>query len=376
LASDPSAPLAITGVCDGVKWTAGEIEFAGSGIATLWVDGLPDSVSIALVDVLLDGVAWNVEYISPPRAGEPRQINARLPPATGYGEYSLRVRVGGLETPPVAVKVVRGERNLALQSFVRNLHDEEAGVRHRMEHFYIPLFQGFCEEHRLHPSQVRVLDCGCGNAISVELLAQEGFRACGVDSWPFRLQQWQGRRRAPRSEFALADARQLPFRDGAFDIILSCGVLEHVGVEECCAPTYSVRALADQRECRQRFVAECLRVLRQPGAFYLDYPNGAFPVDFWHPRDHRNLPRWHWPSEKFLPTARELRQLVQASERGMTIRALSPAGRFKYERTGRRWYGKLLRQAVEFGFRRIRSPRLSWLAESRLNPYLVLKVSH
>ena len=367
--------MLITGVRDGVTWAAGEIEFAGSGITSLWVEGLPDTVSIALVSVSLDEVSLNVEYISPPRAGEPRQINARLPAVTAYGEHSLRVRFGALETPPVAVKVISGERNLALQNFVRNLHDEEAGVRHRMEHFYIPLFHGFCLEQRLHPGQVRVLDCGCGNAISVELLAQAGFQACGVDSWPFRLQQWQSRRRAPGSEFALADARRLPFRDGAFDIILSCGVLEHVGVRECWAPAYSVRPLPDQEECRQRFVAECLRVLRRPGVLFLDYPNGAFPVDFWHPRDHRNRPRWHWPSERFLPTAPELRQLVRASEKSVTIRALSPAGRFRYERTGRRWYGKLLRKAVEFGFRSIRSPRFAWLAESRLNPYLVFKVS-
>ena len=67
-------------------------------------------------------------------------------------------------------------------------------------------------------------------------------------------------RRFPRVKFLLGDGRALPVSDGAFDLVFSNGVLEHVGRER------------DQR----RFVAEALRVGRR---CFLSTPNAGFPLD-------------------------------------------------------------------------------------------------
>ena len=254
---------------------------------------------------------------------------------------------------------------------LRNLHDEEIGVRHRMRHFYIPLMLAACRARGLPPQQARVLDCGCGNGLSVELLAAAGLRAFGVDPWTVREQQWPERQ---GGTFAVADGRALPFCDGAFDLLLSSGVLEHVGVEEHGQPAYTVRPLADQAAQRRNFLAECLRVLSPHGVLFLDHPNGAFPVDFWH-NDYRSKPRWHPLSEGFLPTYSEVRRLVQSLDPQCRVEAISPARRFTFRRVGRRWYGKMLAGPVEAGYRLMENRAFAWVARSVLNPYLVLRIT-
>jgi hypothetical protein len=66
--------------------------------------------------------------------------------------------------------------------------------------------------------------------------------------------------RFPRVKPILGDGRALPFADGAFDLVFSNGVIEHVGSTE------------DQR----RFVGEALRVGRR---VFLSTPNSRFPLD-------------------------------------------------------------------------------------------------
>lgn len=257
----------------------------------------------------------------------------------------------------------------------RNLEDEEIGVRHRMEHFYLPLFREFCCAQRLDRGRVRVLDCGCGSGLSVDSLAEAGFFAFGIDSWTLRYQQWRERPRLLGSCFCQADATALPFADACFDIVFSCGLLEHIGVAEQCTPTYQVVPLPNRMQLRHRFVAECLRVLRRPGVLYLDHPNGAFPVDFWH-NDYRGRPRFHRPSEKFLPTFEEVTALARAVDPRCRIEAVTPAGRFTFRRATRRWYGKFLAGPLQLYFQLLRYPALSLLAGSPLNPYLVLRITH
>lgn len=257
---------------------------------------------------------------------------------------------------------------------LRNLRDEEIGVRHRMEHFYLPLFRDHCRAQRLDPARVRVLDCGCGNGLSVECLAQAGFSACGIDNAMFRYEQWQTRTRLPRTGYCMADATRLPFASRRFDIVVSCGMLEHVGVAEQGEPVYRVAPLADQAERRCAFLRECLRVLRPGGALFLDHPNGAFPIDFWH-NNHGAAPRLHWPSERFLPTFGEVVALARAADPACRVEALSPAGRFAFRRVARRWYGKLLAPLVELYFELLRYRPLSLLSATALNPYLVLRIT-
>lgn len=255
---------------------------------------------------------------------------------------------------------------------LRNLQDEEIGTRYRILNYYLPLFQDFCKSRGLAPNEVRVLDCGCGGGSSVQYLADAGFRAVGIDVADFRREQWRGC--PPNVTFIQADAVNLPFADESFDIVLSSGMLEHIGVSEEHVPRYRVTPLADQTARRRRFLGESLRVLKSRGILYLDHPNGSFPVDFWH-NDYRSRPRLHWPGEKFLPTFPQVLNLAKSVDPNCMVEPISPAGRFTFRRSRRRWYGNLLAVPIELYFQLLRHEPFTLLAGSSVNPYLVVRIA-
>lgn len=91
------------------------------------------------------------------------------------------------------------------------------------------------------------------------------------------------RERYPDVTFIQADGRDLPFKDGSFDIVHSNAVIEHVG------------ASSDQR----RFVAELIRVAK---AGFVTTPNRWFPIE-----THTRLPLLHWlPRRMLVPTMRHV----------------------------------------------------------------------
>jgi SAM-dependent methyltransferase len=99
----------------------------------------------------------------------------------------------------------------------------------------------------------RVLDAGCGGGGMPLSLAEEAHQVVGIDpinrfgDAGVRL----GRERGIRNlQFALADGMRLPFAAGAFDLVLSHAVIEHVAD----APLY---------------LRECARVLAGDGRVYL-----------------------------------------------------------------------------------------------------------
>jgi SAM-dependent methyltransferase len=99
----------------------------------------------------------------------------------------------------------------------------------------------------------RVLDAGCGGGGMPLSLAEEAASVVGIDP----AERFQdagvrlGRERGLRNlHFALADGMALPFPDGAFDLVLSHAVIEHVAD----APLY---------------LRECARVLAPRGHVYL-----------------------------------------------------------------------------------------------------------
>jgi ubiquinone/menaquinone biosynthesis C-methylase UbiE len=99
----------------------------------------------------------------------------------------------------------------------------------------------------------RVLDAGCGGGGMPLSLAEEAAAVVGIDP----VERFEdagvrlGRERGVRNlHFALADGMALPFSDGAFDLVLSHAVIEHV---------------ADAR----LYLRECARVLAPRGHVYL-----------------------------------------------------------------------------------------------------------
>jgi len=171
-----------------------------------------------------------------------------------------------------------------------------------------------------------------------------------------------------------ADATALPFADRSFDIVLSSGMLEHIGVREVVDPVYRCTALPDRDVRRSWFIAQALRVLRPRGEFYLDHPNGASFIDFWH-NDWRARPRLHMPFEPFLPSYREVERMARQIRPNARVEAISPAGRFTFRRASRRWYVRPFIGTMKLFFDLLRHWPFSALASSPLNPYLVIRIT-
>ena len=235
----------------------------------------------------------------------------------------------------------------------RGLAAEVFGSRWRIENYYAPkLGKGS-----------RVLDCGCGNGVSVDVLMDLGFDAQGVDLSSLR--KWQWRQRLHRDRLAVASALRLPFADGVFDSVLSSGVIEHIGVAEEGGASYRVTPLPDRDEQRRAYVGELLRVTRPGGSVFIDCPNGAFPIDFWHGTVGGRA-RFHAHDEGFLPAVAE----IEGYAPGTRITAHSPHRRFAFRQVGRHWYGKLLAWPVALAF----AIAGRAFARTWLNPYLVLEI--
>jgi SAM-dependent methyltransferase len=254
---------------------------------------------------------------------------------------------------------------------LEGLANEVGGTRSRIEGYYLPLLHRLARRLGLPPGEVRVLDCGCGNGLSLDLLMDAGFAAWGNDLSALRKWQWRERRHPDR--LLVADALKLPFPEGFFHAVLSSGVIEHIGVEETGGETYTVRPMADRNERRVRFLGELLRVVAPAGELWLDFPNGAFPIDFWHgPR--AGGARVHALDEGFLPTVREVRGHLARLGPGWRVRPLSPHGRLACRQVRRHWYGRLLYLPAAAFLWSTRLPLLRRLAGSPLNPYLVLAI--
>jgi SAM-dependent methyltransferase len=248
------------------------------------------------------------------------------------------------------------------------LGDEEAGTRARIADFYLPKLAKLAPPGR----PLRVLDCGCGNGLSVDLMADAGIDAWGNDVSLVRRWQWRERRRPER--LLIGSGARLPFPDGYFDAVVSCGVLEHVGVIESAGPPYTVRAAPGQRESRVAFVRELLRVVAPSGRLWLDFPNGRHPIDFWHGTGAGGA-RFHPLAEGFLPSVAETRELLASARPGCRARAISPYRRLRFKRVRRRWYGLLLSPAITAFFMLMRVPGLRFLAASPMNPFLVIEIA-
>ncbi len=65
------------------------------------------------------------------------------------------------------------------------------------------------------------LDAGCGTGFQTALLLELGYATTGIDLSPALLAV--ARRRLPDARFVRGDLHALPWRDGAFDVAVSCG---------------------------------------------------------------------------------------------------------------------------------------------------------
>jgi SAM-dependent methyltransferase len=224
---------------------------------------------------------------------------------------------------------------------------------------------------RLPATGKRLLDLGCGNGYAVSAWRSFGVQAVGVDISRYRLARWVAEHRERRL-LVLADARHLPFRPETFDAVISSGMIEHVGVMESANP-YTVSAEADQDESRARVVQELSRIVRARGISYLDFPNGSFPIDFWH-GDQVGALRWHGTPDVLLPGFRDVARW--AKNAGMTARLEGLTGRLAFRQVGRHWWGRWLANPVASLIRFLDSVvARGWLGLPVISyPYLVISL--
>ena len=102
----------------------------------------------------------------------------------------------------------------------------------------------------------RILDIGCGLGVYVRKFREFSDRVIGVDIDRKRLVE--GARTTPG--LMLSASEQLPFRDGAFDIVVLNEVIEHVRNDRAT-------------------IAEALRVIRPGGHIAVYAPNRLFPFE-------------------------------------------------------------------------------------------------
>ena len=134
------------------------------------------------------------------------------------------------------------------------------------------MFAAFMEEFAPAPDET-ILDLGVtsdqsytsSNYLEALYPHKDRITAAGIDDASFLEDLYPG------VKFTYANALDLPFAEGSFDIVHSSAVLEHVG----------------SFENQARMVAECLRVARR--GVCLTTPNRWFPVEF-----HTQLPLVHW----------------------------------------------------------------------------------
>jgi SAM-dependent methyltransferase len=105
--------------------------------------------------------------------------------------------------------------------------------------------QALCQvvNDRFRPASV--LDVGCSHGWTMEFFAMRGVRAVGIDASEVAV------RRARRlgRDARLASATDLPFDDGAFDLVLSTDCLEHM------RPDDAPRAVAEMSRVAVRWIA-------------------------------------------------------------------------------------------------------------------------
>lgn len=200
----------------------------------------------------------------------------------------------------------------------------------------------------------RLLDVGCGNGYSVARWSAQGADAFGVDRSLYRMGRWATERRRGRGgdtssplRLVVADATRLPFAASAFDVVISSGMIEHVGVREASSP-YTVTPHSDRDKQRERVVHELARVTRESGVALVDCPNGAFPIDFWH-GDRIGAFRVHRIPDSLLASHGQLLSWGKAA--GLQAR-LQPLGRrLRFRQIKRRWWGRVLSPVVELSLR-------------------------
>ena len=148
------------------------------------------------------------------------------------------------------------------------------------------------------PRDARILEVGAGGGFLLRDLAELGFSdLTGSDITDSAVREIAFR--VPQAEVVMANASRLPFRSGAFDVVVSSDVIEHLPDVDC-------------------HLSEVARALRPGGLYFIKTPNRAVAEAYYRLRGLHDSYFWH-PS-MFTPS--ELRAAL--ARHGMEMRSLAP----------------------------------------------------
>lgn len=105
---------------------------------------------------------------------------------------------------------------------------------------------------RYCPQGGRILDVGCGPGWSSMYLAAQGYACTGIDNEAslVELARSQASRLGSSANFEVADAFDLSAYHRKFDLVFSCGVLEHFDRE------ITIQLLAEQARCAKHVIIQ------------------------------------------------------------------------------------------------------------------------
>ena len=129
---------------------------------------------------------------------------------------------------PYAVAMAEASPFRAIQQHYETDIDEDARLRGGLGRLELARVQEIVRRH-LPPAPQRVLDVGGATGVHAEWLLEDGHRVHLIDLVPGHVERATARFDG-RSRFTaeVGDARQLPVRDAAFDVVLLFGPLYHL----------------------------------------------------------------------------------------------------------------------------------------------------
>lgn len=243
------------------------------------------------------------------------------------------------------------------------LRYEEQSNADLTRNYWIPLFQKLWQGQ----AAPRVLSCGCGTGMDVDLLTEAGFDVVGIDCGN-RANIWP--RRALQERLLLANGKNLPFEDRVFDGAFCGCVFPHVGVEGD-----TNRVAPDYAESRLALAREMSRVVKPGGKIVVASPNRLFPFDIFHGRQPGSYkPRWNWPGSPFLLSFADYRDMFKAAGCA-DAEALPVTDYWGFVRSRNSLKGMVLGLPVRFVFWLVSQPAARWLRASPINPWLVVLIT-
>jgi len=230
--------------------------------------------------------------------------------------------------------------------------------------YTLPLLRKLFEE-RLKGK--RLLSAGCGVGIDVDICRNAGIDAYGIDCGS-RSKAWLEREH--KSAFHFGSVEHLPYSDSSFDAIVTGCLLPHIGVV---GDTSTVGQ--DWKLQRQRVATELLRVLRPGGFMIVGNPNRLCPLDLFHKgqmNGPNSLVRWHKPSEKFLLSFADHKELFGKAAK---LKTLPVAGYWGFHSKRQKFLTAMLALALRAYFVFLSIPQFSFLRRSPLNPWLMILIT-